>query len=147
MQTIEPNETSQLPSITDRPDADIVIFDGHCVFCRSQVGRLNAWDSGGRLAFVSMHDAAVAERFPSLTMEQMSQQMYVVDRQGRAHGGASALRYLSRRLPRLWWAAPWLHIPFSLPIWQWFYRQVAARRYRLSGESCDDDRCQIHLHK
>ena len=133
-----------LPSITDRPTADVVIYDGKCPFCRSQVSRLAAWDGGGRLAFLSAHDATVAERYSDLSLDQLMSQMYVIDRRGRRHGGAAALRYLSRRLPRLWIAAPLLHIPFSLPLWQWLYRQIAARRYRLAGgPACADGTCQI----
>ena len=51
---------------------------------------------------MSLHDPLVGERFPDLTHEQLMEQMYVVDRAGRRHGGAGAIRYLSRRLPRLW---------------------------------------------
>lgn len=133
-----------LPSIADRPTADVVIYDGNCPFCRSQVSRLAAWDGGGRLAFLSAHDPIVAQRYADLSLDQLMAQMYVVDRRGRRHGGAAALRYLSRRLPRLWILAPLLHIPFSLPLWQWVYRQVAERRYRLAGgPACTDGTCQI----
>ena len=145
---------SSLPSPQDRPDSDVVIFDGQCVFCRGQVERLARWDGGERLAFLSLHDPVVAERYPDLTYEQLMEQMYVVDRQGGRHGGAAAFRYLSRRLPRLWLLAPLMHLPFSLPLWQWGYRQVAKRRYRLAGQnangdasqhSCEEDVCKVHF--
>jgi predicted DCC family thiol-disulfide oxidoreductase YuxK len=139
------NDPAQtLPSINDRPNADVVIYDGKCPFCRSQVSRLAAWDGGGRLAFLSAHDPLVAQRYADLSLDQLMTQMYVVDRRERRHGGAAALRYLSRRLPRLWFVAPLLHIPCSLPLWQWVYRQIAVRRYRLAGgPACDDGACQI----
>ncbi len=71
--------------------------------------------------------------------------MYIVDQQGRRHRGAAAIRHLSRRLRRLWWLAPVLHIPFSLPLWQWLYRQIADRRYRFGTiDSCEDGACAIH---
>jgi hypothetical protein len=43
--------------------------------------------------------------------------------------------------------APLMHIPFSLPLWQWMYRQVAKRRYLLMGktQTCDSDACAVHL--
>ena len=138
----DPSRT--LPSIADRPRADVVIYDGNCPFCRLQVSRLAAWDRAGRLAFLSAHDPIVVQRYPDLPLNKLLAQMYVVDRQGRRHGGAAALRYLSRRLPRLWILAPLLHIPFSLPLWQWMYRQVAERRYRLAGgPACADGTCGI----
>jgi predicted DCC family thiol-disulfide oxidoreductase YuxK len=133
-----------LPTVEERPEADVVIFDGHCAFCRDQVRRLDRWDRAGRLAYLSLHDPLTAQRFPDLDREQLMQQMYVIDPSGNRHGGASALRYLSRRLPTLWLLAPLLHIPFTLPLWQWLYGLVAKRRYRLSGgDSCKDGVCQI----
>ncbi|HUG68708.1 MAG TPA: DUF393 domain-containing protein [Pirellulaceae bacterium] len=137
---------TELPGLADRPHADVVIFDGECNFCRGQVARLARWDRAGRLAFVSLHDPIVAERYPDLTHEQMMEQMYVVDRAGNRHGGAAAFRYLSRKMPRLWLLAPLMHVPFMLPVWQWCYRQVAKRRYQLAGKQhCDGDACEVHF--
>jgi predicted DCC family thiol-disulfide oxidoreductase YuxK len=138
-----------LPYAPELPEHDPVIFDGDCRFCLQQVRRLKKLDAGGaRLAFVSLHDPYVLKKFPDLTYEQMMQQLYVVDRQGNRHGGAAALRYLSRRLPWLWPAAPFLHIPFSLPLWQAIYRWIAKRRYRLAGKTNDDCQgsCSLHFH-
>ena len=57
-----PVATSQpLPTPADRPDADVLIYDGHCGICTSQVARLAKWDSRGSLAFVSLHDPLVSE--------------------------------------------------------------------------------------
>ena len=137
---------SHLPTPEERPDADVVIFDGHCRFCTGQVQRLNRWDGGGRLAFLSLHDPVVAQRYPDLSHDQLMQDMYLVDRQGHRHRGAAAFRYLSRRLPRLWWLAPVMHIPFSLPLWQFLYRQVAKHRYWFGKtEQCDDGACAVHF--
>ena len=46
--------------------ADVVIYDGHCSFCRGQVERVNRWDTPGRLAYLSLHDPEVARRYPDL---------------------------------------------------------------------------------
>lgn len=138
--------SENLPTPADRPKADIVIFDGHCRFCTQQVRRLNAWDSRDRLAYMSLHDPEVYRRFPGLTHEQLMQQMYVIDQQGNRYGGATAFRYLTRRLPRLWLLAPLLHMPFSLPLWQWGYKQVAKRRFKMGRtDICDDGACEVHL--
>lgn len=137
---------ASLPTPAERPDADIVIYDGHCRICTSQIRRLAAWDTGGRLAYLSLHDPETARRFPDLSHDELMQYMVLVDhRRGRRYRGAEVLRYLSRRLPLLWWAAPILHLPFSMPLWQWCYRQVAKRRYRFGRvESCDDGSCRLH---
>ena len=62
--------------------------------------------------------------------------------------GAAAFRYLTTRLPRLFPLAPLMHLPFTLPIWKWGYRQVAKRRY-LAGKTtnCDDGSCAVHFKK
>jgi predicted DCC family thiol-disulfide oxidoreductase YuxK len=76
------------------------------------------------------------------------QEMVLVDGSGRRHHGADAMRYLSRRLPRLWPLSPLLHLPGSLPFWRWCYRRVANWRYRLGGRiACDDGSCGLHAHK
>ena len=143
-----PTSVTEFPSPAERPNADIVIYDGNCKFCRTQVRRLLWWDCQHKLSYLSLHDPEVPRRFPNLTHEQMMEQMYVVDRKGNQYGGAGALRHLSLRLRRLWWLAPVLHIPFTLPIWKWLYRQVASRRYRLSGAAdCDEGTCSVHQGK
>lgn len=150
MATISESETSKLglPDIDHHSDSDVVIFDGQCNFCRAQVQRLN-WFAAGKLTFVSLHDGRVAERFPDLTKDQLMEQMYVVTPSGESFGGANSLRYLSRKLPRLWLAAPLLHIPFSLPLWQFLYNKIAQYRYLIAGksETCDNGSCKTHFDK
>ena len=97
-----------LPTPEQAPEADVVIYDGKCVFCLGQVRNLKKYDGEGRLAFMSLHDPAVADRYPDLTYDQMMEQMYVVSQSGEKYGGALAIRYLSRQLPKLWWAKPCL---------------------------------------
>ncbi len=139
---------SHLPHPADNPRADVVIFDGHCRFCQGQVARLCRIDGKRRLAFISLHDPSIRVDYPDLSHDQLMQEMYIIDSSGNRHAGASAIRYLSRRLPRLWWLAPFVHLPGSLPVWRWLYRQVANRRYRLGGApACDNDSCAVHLRK
>lgn len=146
--TIMNSIPAQLPLPSDRPESAVVIYDGKCRFCRAQVERLCRWDRKGRLSFLSLHDPLAATLLPGISHEQMLEQMYVVEPGGRSYGGAAAFRYLTRRLPRLWLLAPLMHIPGTLPIWQWFYRQIALRRYQLGGkmgDTCDDTSCEIHF--
>ena len=137
-----------LPSPQEFPQRDVVIFDGHCKFCRKQVERLQLFDRGGRLSFISLHDAWVAETYPHLEYDRLMEELVVVTRSGRDYGGAAAFRYLTRRLPLLWWLAPVMHIPFSLPIWSWGYRFIARQRYRWGrlDQDCDGGTCHIHFH-
>ncbi len=141
---------NQLPDPREHADADVVIYDGKCVFCQGQVRNLKRFDGANRLAFVSLHDPWVTESWPDLTHEELMKQIYVVSRDdNEKFGGANAIRYLSRRLPKLWVVAPLMHIPFSLPFWQWGYNLVANQRYKIAnknGTACDDDgTCQLHF--
>lgn len=134
----------ELPDPDVSPHRAIVIWDGTCSFCRLQVERLRRFDSGGKLAYLSLHDPRVAERFPELTYQQLMDQMWVVTPDHRKFGGADAIRFLSRLLPTLWWLAPIMHIPFAMPVWRYFYGLVAERRYRLTGAQCEGGTCHVH---
>jgi predicted DCC family thiol-disulfide oxidoreductase YuxK len=137
-----------LPTPTENPAADVMIYDGHCRFCTNQVQKLARWDRGKRLAFLSLHDPEVATRYPQLSYDELMKQMYVVTTGGQQYAGAAAFRYLTRRLSRLFLLAPFLHIPFSLSFWQWCYRLVAVRRYKIAGKTadgCKGDACHVHL--
>lgn len=140
------SKPTEFPDPDQLTDADVVIFDGECNFCRSGVQLMRRLDLGGRkLAYISLHDARVAVRYPDLEHSDLMDQMYVVDRNDRRHGGSEAVKYLSRRLPVLWPVMPILHLPGSASLWRWLYHQVARRRYRLAGRTCDSDGCRIHL--
>lgn len=135
-----------LPSPAENPAGDVVIFDGHCKFCTWQVQNLARWDNKRRLAFLSLHDPEVAKRYPDLTYDQLMAAMYVVDQTGKRHGGAEALRYIATRLPRLYWLSLLMHIPFTMPLWGWGYRQIAKRRYLMGRTTaCDDGACRVHF--
>lgn len=146
------NSGQNLPDPDQHPETDVVIYDGHCQFCQAQVRRLARFDAwgklvgqSGRLSFISLHDPRVAQRYPDLSYEQLMEQMFVVTPKGEKHGGADAIRYLSRRLPALWPAMPVLHIPGSASLWRWMYGQVARQRYRWNKDSCENDACSVHF--
>lgn len=124
---------------------DVVLFDGQCNFCRSQINILRRLDSRNRLEFVSLHDSEVATRYPNLTFAQLMEQMWIVTASGAQYGGAYAVRYLSTRLPILWPVAPLLYFPFSMPLWCFLYRMIAKYRYRIAGRDCDEGgTCSLH---
>ena len=139
------SESRELPSLVERPNGFVVIFDGHCRFCLANMRVLRSID-GDRLAYVSLHEPMVREKWPDLTHEMLMKQIYVIDGDGHRHGGAAAFRFLSRHLPWLWILAPLLHIPGSLPVWQLLYKQIARIRYRFGRiQPCDGDACAIHF--
>lgn len=135
----------QLPDPESKAGADVVIWDGKCRFCRQQVERLARFDFWGKLAYLSLHDPRTQSLCPNLSFQELMDQLWVVTSDGRQFGGADAGRYLSRKLPGLWWLAPLLHVPFSMPLWRWIYAKIAAQRYRLAGIQCDDQgTCDLH---
>ena len=125
-----------------KPARDTVLYDGRCRFCRSQIAILRRLDLGRVFEFTSLHDPSVGSDFPELAHDDLLAQMVVVDRAGRARGGAEAVRYLSRRLPLLWPLAVPLHIPGTLPFWAALYRLVARNRMLIAG-SCEDGTCKL----
>ncbi len=145
-------ESFDVPTPDDLPTADVVIYDGNCVFCRKSVQMLDWWVNEGQIAYLSLHDPYAQELCPNLTHDQMMEQIYLVGREDDSrHGGAEVIRYLSTRSWKLWIAAPFLHIPGSMPLWQWLYQQVAKRRYKIAGKlegDCDEDgTCKVHFDK
>ncbi|TWT75144.1 thiol-disulfide oxidoreductase DCC family protein [Allorhodopirellula solitaria] len=140
-----------LPDPDEYSDRDVVIYDGKCNACSLAARRMHQLDFGQqRLAFLSLHDERVAERYPDLNHDELMAQMYVVDSNDNRHGGADAVRYLSRRLPMLWPLAPLLHIPGSANLWRKGYAVVAKNRYWISKKffgtknECESGSCSIH---
>lgn len=127
-----------------RPGCDVVVWDGQCNFCRSQVERLRALDWYNRLTFLSLHDPRVSLRYGELSLDQLMSQMWVVTPSGTRFGGADAIRYLSRAMPSLWILAPIMHLPLCMPLWRAVYRWIARRRYLISGKKCDNGSCDLH---
>lgn len=138
-------ETAQsLPSPADRPEAAVVIYDGECKFCTGTVRKLDRFDRRGQLAYLSLHDPEVARRYPELTHDELMQYMFIIPADGRRFRGAEGFKYLSTRIPALYWMAPILYLPGLMPLWQFFYRQFAKRRYRWGRiESCEDGTCKL----
>lgn len=133
-----------LPPPADRSGSDVVIYDGQCKFCTASARRLARADRHERLSFLSLHDPEVQRRWPTLAHDDLMQYVYVCTPSGACHRGAEALKYLSVRLPSLYWMAPFLHIPGMMPVWQALYRAFAKRRYRFGRiESCEDGSCRL----
>jgi len=133
-----------LPSPAERPQADVVIYDGECKFCTASVHKLRRFDKRGRLAFISLHDPEVQRRWPELSYDDLMAYLYVCTPDGRKFRGAEAFKYLSTKLPALCWMAPVLHIPGLMPLYQILYRAFAKRRYRFGRiESCENGTCKL----
>ena len=121
-----------LPDPHERPQADVVIFDGSCPLCTTACRWLERLDGRARLAYVSLYDPRVGVWYPDLPREELLEHVYVIEPAGRRHAGAGVLRYLSRRIPALWPLVPLLHFPGSRPLWSRAYQAFSRHRHRLS---------------
>ena len=131
--------------MNEQSQKDVVLYDGQCNFCRSQINILRRLDGRSRLEFVSLHDPEVEAKYPNLTYEQLMEQIWIVTPLGAQYGGAYAVRYLSSRLPILWPLAPLMYVPGSMRLWCFLYRLVAKYRYRIAGRDCEEGgTCSLH---
>ncbi len=110
----------------------VVLYDGDCAFCARWRDRMAARDRGGRVEWLSVHDAAVATRFPGLDREDAMRQMYVYAPDGTLTKGADGWITLCSVIPGLRVLAALSRIPGVPPVLRRVYRFIAARRYRLS---------------
>jgi predicted DCC family thiol-disulfide oxidoreductase YuxK len=116
----------------------VALYDGDCGFCTRWRDRMVARDPGGVVEWLSVHEPAVAARFPGLDREDALRQMYVVAPDGSLHKGAEGWRELFRVLDGLSWVAALYRIPGVPFVMDRAYRFIAARRERLScsGAAC-----------
>ena len=116
----------------------VALYDGDCGFCTRWRDRMIVRDPGGVVEWLSLHDPAVATRFPGIDREDALRQMYVVAPDGSLHKGAEGWRELFRVLDGLSWVASLYAIPGVPFLMDRAYRFIAARRQRLScsGAAC-----------
>ena len=132
--------------VTTRVEKPVLLFDGHCNFCRGGADQLIKL-SRGALELVSFQEPGVLDRFPGLTHEACMQAMQLVDRGGQVHSGVAAVvQGLSAR-----WFGPVLklyYLPGIRQLSDLLYKQVAKARYRLRGKSapkCENGACELHF--
>ena len=122
----------------------VVIYDGNCNFCHSQINLLRRLDIGQKqLCYLSLHDPSIDTLFPRIEHQRLMQEMHLIDQDGRTFAGSEAVKYLTRKLPLLWVAAPIVHLPGTSFLWRWLYKIVAKNRYRLAGKKCDSGGCKL----
>jgi predicted DCC family thiol-disulfide oxidoreductase YuxK len=119
----------------------VVLYDGHCAFCRKSVELLHRLDWLKRLRFADARDPAQVpsvrawspdHALTGLDPARLLEEMHVLTADGRrVYHGFAALRWLAWRLPLLWPVAPLLYLPGVLPLGQRLYLWVARNRFRL----------------
>ncbi len=119
----------------------VLVYDGHCNFCRRQALRL-AGLSGGRLKLESFHEPRVLERY-HLTREACEAAMQFVSPEGHVFAGAAAAAQAIRLNPLLSWLSFFYYIPGIKQLADAVYRWIARNRFRFGG-ACTDGACTHH---
>jgi len=107
---------------------DVVVYDGRCNFCRSQIAIIKFLDISGRFTFESCHEPVVRLRFEKIKYEDCLERMYVISMHNKIYGGIDAIKYISRKLLLLWPLALLIHVPFTQHLWSQIYEYIARNR-------------------
>jgi lipase maturation factor 1 len=108
------------------PDLPLVIFDGHCGFCRIWVNFL-AELTGERFRWAPSQE--VGADFPQIPREQFGKSVQLVLPDETVESGARAVFHIFGAAPGYGWL-PWLyrHVPGFAPVTELAYRFVASHR-------------------
>ena len=127
----------------DTSNRGVVVYDGDCSFCRTQIERMREKDKSGCFEFVPRQTPGLDDRFPQLKEGDFDTGMRLIQPDGRVHVGADAVYEISRRLP-LWRRVAWLYrVPGIHALARRAYAWIAAHRRSL-GRTCDDGACRAN---
>ncbi len=119
----------------------IVVYDGECPFCRTQIERMRGRDKLGRFDFLPRQTPGLDDRFPQLKHGDFDTGMRLILPDGRVHVGADAVYEICRQLPR-WRRVTWLYrVPGIHALARRGYAWIAAHRRSL-GRTCENDACR-----
>jgi predicted DCC family thiol-disulfide oxidoreductase YuxK len=118
----------------------VIVYDGECPFCRSQMARIRRWSHSDRFEFVARQEPGITDRFPALAEGDFSKGMRVILPDGSIRVGPDAVYAIARRLPHWRWLAPLYRVPVLHALLRWAYAYVARHRDSLTT-TCDEDAC------
>lgn len=135
----------------DAPERAVVLYDGHCRFCRAQMKNLLRLAKPSAIEPVSFQDEGVLDRFEGLTWDACMEAMHLVTPDGRVYRGMEAAARAVVTRPFLG-AFAWLYyLPGLRQLLDAVYRWIAKRRYAIAGRevargACDDGgTCAVHF--
>lgn len=130
---------------TTPPGKHVVLYDGRCRFCVSQVRKLLALAKPGVVEALDFQDPEVLARFPGVTYHDCMQAVRLIRPDGRVITGfeaavqAVATRRVLKPLAYLY------YLPGLRQLCDGVYRRIAARRYDLMGKTdCVAGACALH---
>ena len=122
----------------------ILLYDGHCPFCRAQAQRLEQW-AAGRVRLESFHDPGVLDRYPGLTHAECMKEIKLVEPGGHIWGGMEAVARTACYNPFIRVVA-WIYfVPGIRQLCNMAYKWVAQNRYLFAGkDNCPEGACTHH---
>jgi predicted DCC family thiol-disulfide oxidoreductase YuxK len=132
------------------PSRPVVLYDGHCRFCKRQMANLVHLARRDAIEPLSFQDEGVLERFEGLTYDACMQAMHLVTPEGRVYRGMEAAVRAVVTRPILGAFAWVYYLPGIKQLLDAIYRWIARRRYRIAGrelatEGCEGGTCSVHL--
>lgn len=117
--------------------AIIVLYDGQCRLCRRSAFVLAILDTFNHLSLVDFRDTAARKHVaPHLTESQLDLAMHILLPDQSVRTGFDAFRFMTRHLPALWPATPFLYLPGVSHLGRLVYARIARNR-----QKCSHDRC------
>jgi predicted DCC family thiol-disulfide oxidoreductase YuxK len=138
------------PERTTAPGQHVVLYDGHCKFCRAAAKKLLALARPGALDLVSFQEPGALDPFPGITHDLCMRQMLLVSPDGRVYGGFEAAVRAAATRRGLGALAYLYYVPGIRQICDAVYALIAANRYRLMGKAvaageCEGGTCALHF--
>lgn len=132
------------------PSRAVVLYDGHCRFCKAQMKNLLVLARRGAIEPLSFQDEGVLDRFAGLTHEACMEAMHLVTPEGRVFRGMEAAARAVATRPVLGLVAWLYYLPGLRQLLDAAYRWIARRRYAIAGRElasggCDSDACAVHF--
>lgn len=109
----------------------VILFDGVCNFCNSSINFIIEHDKKGYFKFAPLQSGIGKTLVDKFGLNNVDSIILVVDDKAYTHSTA-ALKFI-KHLDGIWsWAYIFIIIP--RPIRDFFYKLIAANRYRLFGK-------------
>ena len=125
---------------------DVVIYDGACGFCQSQVARIRRLAGRDRFELLPRQSPDLLMRFPMLKANEAAEGMRFVSAEGTPAIGADAVYEIYRRIPRFRALAGLYRVPGLKSFFRLAYFIIARNRLRIS-RLCRNRACELPVRR
>ncbi len=126
-------------------EAPVLIYDGHCGFCRESLIKIQTLDLFATLSYVDLHTVNDFKALhPKLTKELAMSQFYLIEPNGKIFGGFDVFRRICFTMPMLYAMIPVFYFSGMRTIGSWIYKLIAKNRYLFhSNKTCQNNACYL----